>query len=154
MADGIARHDAGARAPCQHGEDKSNGTLPQNGYRIVRSKLPLFNTLETCVHWFDPGRLIERYTLRDYFHATLDNPVHNANVLGEAAACRFEAGCNANFLVDGTLCVKSPVAIEATSAGDMMKSNDTISRHIPGDAVADFHHHTGCFVTINARRRQ
>ena len=52
------------------------------------------------------GRGFERNAVRNLFHAALDDPIHHAHVLSEAAARGLEARRDAHFLIDRALGIK------------------------------------------------
>jgi hypothetical protein len=77
-------------------------------------------------------RLYERSTLktdtcRDLLDPAADNPIHDSNILAEAAASRLESRRNSNFLINLALRVKLSIAVEATETGDMVKRDDPIA---------------------------
>ena len=87
-------------------------------------------------------------------HSALDDPRHRANVLGEAAAVRIEAGGQPDFLVARALREELALAIEAVAARNVMKADDAVAGLELRDAAADLDDRAGEFVAQNLRRMQ
>ena len=90
----------------------------------------------------------------DFLHATLDNPVHHADILRKSAARGLIAGRDADLLVDRALGVELVPAIEAFPARDVMEDDDTIADGKSAHARARGCHDASRLVAKNARRRK
>src|ERR1039458_10133158 len=88
----------------------------------------------------------------------LHDPVHNPNILREAAAGRLKSGSDPDLFVDRALRIEFPLAIEAVSARDVMKHHYAVagrkltvrSRKPPPGA----HYHSSRLMSIDAWRGQ
>ena len=88
----------------------------------------LYHRLQTSVYRFDKTGAFERNTVRNSFHTVLDDPVHNPYILRETAAGRLKSGSDPDFLVDRTLRVEFPLAVEAVPARNVVKHDYAVTR--------------------------
>ena len=137
-----------------HGEDEADRSLSQNHHNVFRLRIDQLHALETGVHRFDEAGLIEGNALGNFFDAVLDDPVHDADVLRESAACRFISRRDADFLVNRALGIQLALAIKTLAARNVVKDDDTVTRDVARDTRAYGRNHTRRLMTVNARRRQ
>ena len=83
----------------------------------------------------------------------LDYPVHDAHVLGEAAATGLKTGCAADLLVGFALREGVMAAVVAIPAGDVMEHHDPVAGLELGNVLSGCDHHSGSLVAKDARSR-
>src|ERR1035438_311666 len=103
---GIGGEQRGSVALHQHGEKQTDGSLAQYYHYIFGFRIELDHTFETGIKWLDETGAVERNTVRDLFDAAADDPIHDANVLRESAACGLVSGRHADLFVDRALRVQ------------------------------------------------
>src|SRR5262249_7526862 len=64
---------------------------------------------------------------RNLHHAFAYDPVHHADVLGEAPAAGLKTGSRAHFLIDRTLGENLLAAVIALTAGNMVEDHDAVA---------------------------
>jgi hypothetical protein len=82
------------------------------------------------------------------------NPVHHTHVLGKATARRLKSGRDSDLLVDGTLRVQLPAAVEAVETRNVMECNDTIAGNERTHARSHFDDNSCRFMPVDAGGRQ
>jgi hypothetical protein len=106
-----------------------------------------FNSFHAGVHGFDERCLLERNAIRDTDHAVPpDDPIHHANILGEAPATGFVACRRPNFLVGRTLGKHLVPAVIAVAARDVMEDHHPVANPEAGNAVANRSNNAGGLV--------
>ena len=86
----------------------------------------------------------------NFDQAAADDPVHDADVLGEAAAGGSEACGAADLLVDLALREGLLAAVVAVAAGDVVIGHDAVADGEVGDAFADADDGAGHLVAEDA----
>ena len=138
----------------KHGEEKTDRPLTLHEDHVVRLRVALLHRLQAGVHGLDEGSDFERHSVRNFFDAAIDNPVHGAHILRETATGRLEARRHADLLVDGALGVQFPQAVESAAAGNVVEDDHAVAGLEAHDGRADLCDDAGGFVAVDARRRQ
>jgi hypothetical protein len=120
----------------------------------IRLGIALRHRLQAGVERLDQRGAFKGNVIGDALDAGLYDPVHHSYVLSEPAPGRLEPGGDPDFLVYRTLRVYLTLAVEAASAGNVVKGYHPIAGFELGDAAADRSHHTRGFVSVYARRCQ
>ena len=132
---------------------EADGALADDEDRIVGREVEELDALEHGVQRLDKCSLLEGHAVGDRNNAAVvDDEIHHANVLGEAAAGRLEAGRGAGLLIERALRRSVLAAVVALAAGNMMEAHDAVADSEFGDACADLGDHSGHFMTEDARR--
>ena len=109
------------------------------------------DSLHAGVDGLNETGLLERDTVGNTDGAMLDDPVHDANVFGKAAAGGLESGGAADLLVGGALRESFVAAVIALAARDMVENYDAISGMKVGYAGADGGDCAGGFMAEDSR---
>jgi len=110
-----------------------------------------FDALHAGIDGFDKTGLLEGNAVRNTYGTVLNNPVHDANVLGEAAAGRLEAGGATDFFVGRALGESLVLAVETLAARNVVEDHDAVAGAKVADALADGGDNAGGFVSENSR---
>ena len=132
--DGVGGEDRAAAQFQKHGEEQADRALALDEHDIVRLRIALLHGFQTSVERLDEGGDFEGHAIGNFLDAALDDPIHDADVLGESAAGGLEAGSDAYLLIDGTLRVEFAVAVEAFAAGNVVEDDDAVAGLELGDA--------------------
>jgi hypothetical protein len=138
----------------QYRENKADGALPQHGNGVAGSQLKELHAFKAGIDRFDPAVLIERHARRYFLHATIDNPIHDPNILRKSAAGRFVARRDPNPLIDCALGIQASRAVITGPARHVMENDNPIPGLILGDAIPGSGDHPGRFMAVDARRRK
>src|SRR5262249_26980041 len=101
----------------------------------------------------DERGLFERNMLGNLHQPASYDPIHRPNVFRKAAAARLKSGCDADFLVHGTLGEDLVPAVIALPARDVMEDHDAVSDLKVPYASSCGHDLPCSFMTENSRRR-
>ena len=142
------------RAAAQHGEDQADGALSQDQHDVAGLRIGFDNRFEAGVHRFDEAGPFEGDAVGNLLDAARDNPIHDADVLREAAAGGLESGRDADFLVAGALRVQLALAVETGPAGDVVERDHAVAGLVARDARADRGDYAGGFVAVDTRERR
>src|SRR5450755_3085049 len=153
-SDGIGGYNFRPGAPQQHGKHQANRSLANHHGGFIGLGRALHYGLQTGVDRFDETGALERNSFRNFFNAVLDDPVHNAHVLREAAAGRFKSRCHTHLLIDRALGIKLSLAVEAVLARNMVKNHYAIAGNVLRDIASRAHYHSGGLMSIDAGRGQ
>src|SRR5205823_252934 len=137
---------------CQSSQYDTDGALThhQNCFPSLQSQS--LNAFHAGVHGLNKTGLFKRYVIGDGNCSTLNNPIHNANVLGESTSGRLESGCATNFLVGFTLGKCFMATVIAFAAWDVVEDYDSIANFKLTHAFAHSRNLTRSLVTENAGR--
>ena len=97
-------------------------------------------------------RLLERNLIGNLHQAAPHNPVHHADVLGEAAAGGRKAGGASDLLVDLALREGLLAAVVALAARNVVVRHHAVADCEAADALADPHNRARHLVSEDARR--
>jgi hypothetical protein len=111
----------------EHGEEEADGPLAHDDGEIAGAGVGHPDGLDAGIDGLDEAGGVEGNAIGNQLDAAFDDPVHDADVLGEAAAGGFKAGGNAHLFVDGALGVELAFAVEAFAAGDVVEGDDAIA---------------------------
>ena len=143
------------RAPVllgQRGVHQADGSLANDQNRVVGGQVEHLYALEHGIEGLDEGGLLEGHIVGDAnYAAVLHHEVHDADVLGKAAAGGLEAGRDAGLLVERALRGRLLAAVVALAAGNVMEGHHPVADGIAGDAGAGFDNRTGHLVAEDAR---
>ena len=132
---------------------QADGALADDEDRIVRREVEQLDAFEHGLQRLNEGSLLEWHAVGNRDHAAVvDDEVHDADVLGKAAAGGLEAGRGAGLLVERALRGGVFAAVVALAAGNVMEAHDAIADGEFGDACADFGDDAGHLVAEDARR--
>lgn len=134
-------------------KDESNGPLPCHQDVIAFEEVEHPHGFEHGVYRFEEGAFEEAVFGWD-FHYAGEHKGHDADVLSEATACRFETGGNASALVNGALRKSAVRAGVALQTGDVMVQGNAITGLEIPNGTADADNGTGRFVPVNPRGRE
>jgi len=113
----VAGENLCSGAKGERGVEDADWALADDEDRLIRLEIDGFQALEDGVDRLDEGSLVEGDAVGDADDAAVaDDPVHDADVLGEAAAGGFKACGNAGGLVDGALRVGLLAAVVTVAA--------------------------------------
>lgn len=136
----------------KHGEQKSDGALPEDDHNIAGLRVELDHSFQASVHRLDETCLVEGDTFGNFFDAAPYDPIHDADVLRETSASRLVTGGDADLLINRALSIKPMPAVETIQARNVMKDDDAIADGIAANAGADRGHHAGRLMAVDARR--
>ena len=85
------------------------------------------NPLHAGIHRLDETGLLEGDAVGDFYGSLLDDPIHDADVFGEASAGGLESGGASDLLVGGALGEGLVAAVVTLAAGDVMEDHDAIA---------------------------
>ncbi len=134
------------------GQQDSDRALTDHQHRLVRLQAEQLDRFVTCVDGLEKRRLLERNFIRNFYQTTTHNPVHYANVLGEASAGGREAGSASHLLVDLTLREGLLAAVVALAAGDVVVRHHAVADRKAADAFAYANNRARHLVSEDARR--
>ncbi len=124
LADGELLHDQADAADARHEDD------------VLLVDVELADALEAGVHRLDEDGLIGGHVVRDGYEPALrDDPRHDADVLGEAAARGLEARRHADLLVLRALRVEPALAVPRQAIRDVVVDRDAVALLPAPDAV-------------------
>src|ERR1700739_313428 len=89
--------------------------------------------------------------MRDANRSVLDDPVHDPNIFGKAAAGSLESGRATYLLVGRALREGLVPAVKTVTAGNVMKDHHPVAGTVLRDALADRGYYAGGFVSEDAR---
>jgi hypothetical protein len=96
-----------------------------------------FDAFHTGIDGLNEAGLLEGGAVWNTYGTVRNNPIHDANVLGEAPARRLESGGTADFLVGRALGKSLILTVETLSTRDVMEDHDAIAGAVVADALAD-----------------
>src|ERR1035438_4241346 len=128
----IGSNNRGPCPPCQDTQYDADRTLPDGQHGLAGLQAEGFDAFHTGIHWLDETSLLKRDALRDFHSALIDDPIHDADVLGEASTRGFEAGSASDLFVGGALGEGLVAAVVTVAAGDVMKDYDAVAGLEPG----------------------
>ena len=126
--DRISCEHARAGSINEHGEDQPDWALSENGDDITGNDMEKLASFETRVDRLYPACLIERDAGGNTQDAALDDPIHDPDVLGKAAARCFKTGGDTNPFVELALRVKFAMTVETISARNVVKYDNPVAR--------------------------
>src|SRR5207302_9547751 len=106
-----------------------------------------FHTLHASIDRLDKTSLLKRNAVGNPNRAALHDPIHHANIFGEAASGRLKTCRAAHLLIGGTLGKSLVTAVIAFAARDMVKDNNAVSRLEILDARSQRGYHARSFMT-------
>jgi hypothetical protein len=110
------------------------------------------NGLQACIDRLDKTRFFECDVVGNGDNSPAYHVGHHAYVLRETPAIRVEPGGNAGFLVNRALGKQLSFAIEAVTARNVVKADDSIACGPALDTNSRFDDGSRDFVTENLRR--
>lgn len=134
----------------EHCEKQPNRSLTLDKHNVARLRIALLDCFEASIERLDEGRDFKRNAMGNLLDATLDNPIHDADILRKSAAGRFKTGSHAHLFINRALGVKFALAVEAFTAGDVMEDNDAVAGFDARDPGSDTGHYTRGLVSVNA----
>jgi hypothetical protein len=143
----------------QRGEDDADASLPNDEHGVVGLEREQLDGLEAGVDGLDESRLLEGNVVGDFDESggscsVADDPVHDADVLGKAAAGRFTYACRcADLLVGFALRESLLAAVEANTTGDVMERHHALADGKAFDTFADGSDRSGHLMAEDARSR-
>ena len=133
----IGSNDLGAGAKAERGMHEADGALADDENRVVGSEAEHLDAFENGVDRLDEGGLLEGDAVGNADHAAIgDDEVHDADVLGKAAAGGLEARRDAGLLVERALRGGSLAAVVALVAGDVVMHDNALAEFELCDAGA------------------
>jgi hypothetical protein len=96
-----------------------------------------FDAFHTGIDGLNEAGLLEGGAVWDTYGTVLNDPVHDANVLGETAARRLESGGTADFLVGRALGKSLILTVETLSTRNMVEDHDAVAGAVVAYALAD-----------------
>ena len=126
------------------------GPWPMTRDSFIGLQLQVVDGFVAGVYRFDPGGLFEGNVVGDADEAAVDNPVHDADVFGKAAAGGLKGGGGADLLVGVALGVGVFAAKVAGAAGDVVEGHGAVSLFPGGNVLADGCDRAGHFVAEDA----
>jgi hypothetical protein len=152
--DGIGRYNSYSGSPQQHGKQQPDRSLADNHGCFIRLRRALDYGFQTRVYRFDEARALERNSVRNFFHAPRDDPVHNPHILRETAAGRLKSGSHPDLLVDRALRIKISPAIKTVFARNVVKHYHAIAGRKSIHLLPGAHYHSSGLMSIDAWRGQ
>ena len=124
----IGSEDAGAGAASERGMHEADGALADDEDRIVSGEIEQLCALEHRHQRLDEGCLFEGHVVGNRTTPPIgDDKVQDANVLGKAAARRFESGSCASLLVERALRGSVFAAVVAFAAGNVVEAHHAVA---------------------------
>src|SRR5208337_2933899 len=120
--------DNGCTRPAgEHGEDNTDGPLANHEHGFARFEAQRRDPFQAGVYRLHEASLFKRNTLRDFYRAQLDNPIHHPDVFRETSARGFKTGGASDFLISRALGEGLVTAVETPAAGDVMKDDHAVA---------------------------
>ncbi len=110
------------------------------------------NRFVTRIDGLEKRGLLERNIIGNFYQTTPHNPVHDANVLGEASAGGRKAGCASYLLVDLTLREGLLAAVVALTARNVVVRHHAIANRKAADAFSHANNRARHLMPEDARR--
>src|SRR5262249_1903697 len=148
----ITGYDPRAFPFCQQREDDSDRSLADHKDRFAFLELQRLNPLQASIDRLDVAGLLIGNVVGNFDYALLHDPIHHANVLGEAAAAGLVAGGHAHLLVGRALGKNLALAVVAFAAGNVMEDHHTFTEFETLHTFADGSDLTRDLVSEDARR--
>ncbi len=123
----------------------------QNGLAAAQEQS--FDPFHTGVDRFDEAGLLEGNGVGNADGAVLDDPVHDADVFGKAAAGGLESRGTADLFISGALGEGLVLAVETLAAWDVVEDHNPVAGAVVLHGVADGGDYAGGFVSEDARGR-
>lgn len=110
-----------------------------------------FDAFHTGIDGLNEAGLLEGGAVWNTYGTVLNDPVHDANVLGETAARRLETGGTADFLVGRALSKSLILTVETLSTRNVVEDHDAVAGAVVTDTLAHGGDDAGGFVSEDAR---
>ncbi len=112
---------------CQSGQQNADRSLTDHQHCLVRLQIEQLDRLVAGIDRLKKCRLLKRNLVGNLHQTAPHNPVHHADVLGEAAAGRRKARGASYLLVDLALREGLLAAVVAFAAGDVMVRHHAVA---------------------------
>ena len=146
----VGGEDLRAGAGGESGEEDADGPLADDEDGFVGLEIEIANALVDGVDGLDEGRLLKGDAVGDFDEAAADDPGHDADIFGKAAAGGLEAGGHADALVVIALRGGLFAAVITAAAGGVVEDHDAVVDFKALDALAGGGDHPGDFVAEDA----